>query len=153
MGMDHLMSTEENKAVVRRAYEEGMNLKNLAIIDEVFAPYYRAHFPGLPPIEGVAAAKELIGSFLSAFPDIIFTIEDQVAEGDKVVARWSAVGTHLAEFRGFPPRTHGIAPTGRKVSFSATDIYVVTDGRIVEEWNTLEQLDVMQQLGVVSSPD
>jgi predicted ester cyclase len=146
------MSSEQNKAIVRRAYEDGMNLKNMAIIDELFAPDYQAHFPGLPPIRGVEAVKELIGSFLTAFPDIVFTIEDHVAEGDKVATRWSARGTHLAEFRGFPPRTHGVAPTGRTVSFSATDIYLIADGKIAEEWNTLEQLDVMQQLGVISSP-
>jgi predicted ester cyclase len=70
-----------------------------------------------------------------------------------VVARWTAKGTHLGEFRGFPPRTHGIAPTGNVVHFAATDIYLIKDGLIQEEWNTLEQLDVMIQLGVVPTPE
>ena len=146
------MSTEENKAVVRRAYEEGMNGKDMGIIDEVFAPDYVAHFPGVPSIRGRDAIKELIGSFLAAFPDIVFTVEDQIAEGDKVATRWTARGTHQGEFRGFPPKTHGIPPTGKQVLFSATDIYRIAGGKIIEEWNTLEQLDVMQQLGVVSAP-
>ncbi len=146
------MTIEENKAIVRRAYEDGMNKKNLAIIDEVFAPEYVAHFPGVPPIRGVDNIKELIKAFIAAFPDIVFTVEDQIAEGDKVATRWTARGTHQGEFRGFPPKTHGIPPTGKEVSFSATDIYRISGGKIVEEWNTLEQLDVMQQLGVVSAP-
>ena len=145
------MSNQINKALVRRAYEDGMNERNLAIIDEVFAPDYVAHFPGVPPVRGVEAAKEVIGSFLAAFPDIVFTIEDQIAEGDRVATRWTAKGTHLGEFRGFPPKTHGISPTGNPVTFSATDIYRIVDGRIVEEWNTLEQLDVVQQLGAIPS--
>ena len=144
--------SEANKALVRRAYE-GFNEGNVDVIDEVFAPNYVAHFPGVAPIEGSDLAKQVVGSFVEAFPDIKFTIEDQIAEGDKVVTRWSAKGTHKGEFRGFPPKTHGIAPTGRLVEFSATDIYRIVDGRIAEEWNSLEQLDVMQQIGVVAVPE
>jgi steroid delta-isomerase-like uncharacterized protein len=145
-------SIEENKAVVRRAYEEGMNRQDMGIVDEVFAPEYVAHFPGVPPVSGRDAMKELLAAFFAAFPDLVFTVEDQIAEGEKVATRWTAHGTHQGEFKGFPPKTHGIPPTGNRVMFSATDIYRIVDGKIVEEWNTLEQLDVMQQLGVVAAP-
>lgn len=140
------MSLEENKAVVRRAYE-GFNDGNIDILDEVFAPDYVAHFPGTEPVEGRDAAKQLVGAFMAAFPDLVFTIEDQIAEGDRVATRWSARGTHKGEFKGFPPKTHGIQATGNHVHFSATDIYRIVDGQVAEEWNTLEQLDVMQQIG------
>jgi steroid delta-isomerase-like uncharacterized protein len=144
--------SEENKALVRRAYE-GFSEGSVDVLDEVFAPDYVAHFPGVEPITGRDAAKELVGAFIDAFPDIKFTIADQIAEGDRVVARWTAQGTHKGEFRGFPPMMHGVAPTGRHVSFSATDIYRIADGLIAEEWNSLEQLDVMQQIGAIAVPE
>ena len=144
--------SEANKALVRRAYE-GFSEGNVDVIDEVFALNYVAHYPGVEPMEGSDLAKKVVGSFIDAFPDIKFTIEDQVAEGDKVVTRWSAKGTHKGEFRGFPQKTHAVAPTGRVVNFSATDIYRIVDGKIAEEWNSLEQLDVMQQIGVVKVPE
>ncbi|HTU18396.1 MAG TPA: ester cyclase [Gemmataceae bacterium] len=146
------MTTEENKAVVRRAYLDGMNTRTLSIIDEVFAPDYVVHYPGMEPIQGRDEAKDAIAAFLDAFPDIVFTIEDQVAEGNKVVTRWTAVGTHNGEFRGFPKKGTVIPPSGRKVNFRATDIYLIIDGRIKEEWNTLENMELMHQLGVVSPP-
>ena len=102
-----MASIEENKAVVRRAYVDGLNRKDMGIIDEVFAPEYVAYFPGVPPVRGRDAMKELLAAFLAAFPDIVFTIEDQIAEGEKVATRWTAHGTHQGEFRGFPPKTHG----------------------------------------------
>jgi predicted ester cyclase len=144
-------ATEDNKALVRRAYE-GFNDGDIDVLDEVFAPGYTAHFPGTEPVVGRDSAKELVGAFMAAFPDLQFTIEDQIAEGDRCATRWSARGTHNGEFRGFPPKTHGIPPTGNHVSFSATDIYRIEDGQIVEEWNTLEQLDVMQQIGAIPAP-
>ncbi len=145
------MSVQENKAIVRRAYDS-FSAGDLSVIDEVFAPDYTAHFPGEEPAVGREPLRAVLQSFLEGFPDLKFVIEDQVGEGDKVVTRWSAKGTHLGEFRGFPPKTHGIAPTGRVVHFSATDIYVIEDGQIKVEWNTLEQLDVMMQIGAIPRP-
>lgn len=144
------MSLEDNKALVRRVYLDGMNNRDFNVIDEAFAPGYVVHYPGMEPIRGREAAKELITEFLNAFPDIKFVIEDQLAEGDKVATRWSAQGTHLGEFAGFPAKTRSVPPSGRHVTFSATDIYHIVDGKIAEEWNTLEQLDVMQQVGLIA---
>jgi steroid delta-isomerase-like uncharacterized protein len=151
-GEEHRMSLEENKAIVRRAYD-GFSERNLGVLDDVFAETYKSHFPGQEPTVGREPLRAVLQSFLDGFPDLKFTIEDQLAEGDRVATRWTAKGTHLGEFRGFPPRTHGIAPTGKVIHFAATDIYVITDGLIQEEWNTLEQLDVMMQLGVVPTPE
>ncbi len=153
------MSTEEkkiledNKALVRRAYLDGMNTRNMDIIEEVFSPEYVSHFPGQPPTRGVEPIKAVLQSFFDAFPDIVFKIEDQLAEGNKVTTRWSAQGAHQGEWRGFPPRGRGIPPTGRHVTLSATDIYLISDGQVVEEWNTLEQLAVLEQIGAVSEPE
>lgn len=147
------MSTDDNKAVVRRAYLDGMNNRDMSIIDEVFARDYVVHYPAMEPIHGRDAAKEAIAAFLDAFPDIVFTIEDQVAEGNKVVTRWTALGTHSGEFRGFPKKGAIIPASGRKVNFRATDIYLIVDGQIKEEWNTLENMELMHQMGVVSPPD
>ncbi len=146
------MSTlEENKAVVRRAYLEAMNSRNLDIFDEVFSPEYIAHFPGQPSVQGVEPLKTVLQAFFEAFPDIVFSVDDQLAEGNKVATRWSAEGTQEGVWHGFPPRAKGIPATGRHVEFGAIDVYVVEDGKIVEEWNTLEQLAVLEQIGVVDA--
>ncbi|MEZ5582310.1 MAG: ester cyclase [Candidatus Competibacteraceae bacterium] len=147
------MSLEANKAVVRRAYEVGMNKKDWAVIDEVFSPDYVVHYPGVPAIHGLEDAKQALKAFLDAFPDIHFVVEDQLAEGDKVTTRWSGKGTHSGEYRGFPVSSKVYPPTGKPVQFSATDIYLIKDGKIVEEWNTLETLVVLHQIGVVPDPE
>lgn len=147
-----MASLEENKNTVRRAYEEGMNGGDIDFLDQVFTQDYVAHFPGKPPIVGLAAAKEAIGPFLRAFPDAVYTIQDLIAEGDRVVARWTARGTHLGDFQGIPPE-HKVPPTGRPVVFGATDIYRMVDGKVAEEWNTIEQLDLLVQIGVLKLPE
>jgi predicted ester cyclase len=146
------MSLEANKAVVRRAYEVGMNNKDWSVIDEVFSPDYVVYYPGVPPIRGLEAAKQALKAFLDAFPDIHFVVEDQLAEGHKVTTRWSGKGTHSGEYRGFPVATKVYPPTGRPVQFSATDIYRIENGKIMEEWNTLETLVVLHQIGAVADP-
>ena len=97
-------------------------------------------------------AKQAIGAFLDAFADIVFTIEDQIAEGNKVVTRWTARGTFNGRFRGFPEESSVVEPTARRVDFRATDIYRIENGLIKEEWNTLESMELMHQLGVVDLP-
>ena len=144
------MSLEDHKALVRKAYLEAFNQRNLDLIDEVFAPEYVVYYPGVPPILGRDAAKEAVGAFLEAFPDIVFAIEQQVAEGNLVATRWSAKGTHSGEFRGFPVKTSVVAPTGRPVTFSANDIYLIENGLVVTEWKSLSPVDVLQQVGAVT---
>ena len=102
-------------------------------------------------MSGWWSARRRLASFLAAFPDAVYKIEDLIAEGDRVVARWTAKGTHTGPFQGIPAE-HMVLPTGRAVSFGATDIYRMVDGKVAEEWNTIEQLDLMVQLGALKLP-
>ena len=133
------MSTEDNKALVRRFYEEGVH--NPALFDELLAPTYVLHLPGSPqPISGIEHAKQLMAVYTSAFPDLQTTTEDMVAEEDKVVIRNTWRGTHQGAFQGLPP-------TGKHVTFTSSDIYRIADGKIAEQWAELDALGLMQQLG------
>src|SRR2546427_9011056 len=106
------MEPEENKAVVRRFVEEIPNKKSSVPADELLTSGFVLHFPNMPPVEGVEAFKEIPTAILSAFPDLVETIDDLVAEGDHVVERMTLRGTHLGEFMG-------VAPTGKPVSWTA----------------------------------
>jgi predicted ester cyclase len=138
------MSTEDNKTLVRRFYEEVFNQKNTAAIDEFIDPHGVDHAapPGTP--DGIEGQKQLIGMYLTAFPDLHFTVEDLIAEGDKVVDRLTARGTHQGEFMG-------ISPTGKHTTVTAIDITRVADGKFVEHWLEMDTLGMLQQLGVVPS--
>jgi deazaflavin-dependent oxidoreductase (nitroreductase family)/steroid delta-isomerase-like uncharacterized protein len=137
---DYLMSTEDNKTLVRRFYEEGVH--NPALFDELLAPTYVLHFPGSPPIAGIEPAKQLMTAYTSAFPDLRLTTEDMVAEGDKVAIRNTWRGTHHGTFQGLPP-------TGKDVTFTGTDFFRVVGGKIAEQWADLDALGLMQQLGAL----
>ncbi len=134
----YLMSTEDNKTLVRRFYEEGVH--NTALFDELLAPTYVLHLPGSPPITGIEQAKQLMAAYTSAFPDLQLTTEDMVAEGNKVAIRNTWRGTHQGAFQGLPP-------TGKHVTFTGTDVFHVVGGKIVEQWADLDALGLMQQLG------
>jgi steroid delta-isomerase-like uncharacterized protein len=123
--------------------EEGWNKHNLALLDELYADcvYYN---PATGEIKG-EALKQFLASMLAAFPDIRFTIEDLVAEGDKVVTRWSCTGTHRGEFMG-------LAPTGKQLTPSALDIFRIVEGKVVEERVEFDTLRFFQQLGAVPQP-
>ena len=134
------MSTEENKALVRRFYGKGV--RNPALFDELLAPSYVLHFPGSPPISGIEQAKQMMVAYTSAFPDLLLTTEDLLAEGDKVAIRNTWSGTHQGAFQGLPP-------TGKHVMFTGTDIFLCMDGKIAEQWADLDALGLMRQLGVI----
>ena len=139
------MSTEENKALTRRLIEEMFNKRNLGVIDEFASPNAVDHSapPGTPPDpEGI---KQMLGMFLNAFPDLNITIEDMIAEGDKVVGRITMSGTHRGEFMG-------VVPTGKQITLGLIDITRFADGKIVERWSEGDMLGMMQQLGVVPPP-
>jgi predicted ester cyclase len=138
------MSTEQNKAMVHRIFEEGINENNLATFDELVAPNYVNYgFPDLPP--GPEGLKIAVNMFATAFHDFRVTVEDTIAEGDRVASRGVFTGTHEAEFQGIPP-------TGKRISVAYMDIWRVENGRFVENWVQLDMLGLMQQLGVVPSP-
>jgi steroid delta-isomerase-like uncharacterized protein len=136
------MSAQENKALNRRLIEEGFNKQNMAVIEELIATDHLDHaaFPGvLPGLEGV---KQLFTMFWAAFPDVHVTVEDQVAEGDKVVNRITWRGTHQGTFLGVPA-------TGKQVTVAGIDIGRWADGKAVEHWNTHDFLGLIQHLGVI----
>lgn len=140
------MSTEENKALARRFVEEAWSKGNLAVIDELLAANFVLHAAPLPGVspdrEGY---KQWVSMTSAAYADGQTTVEDLIAEGDKVVARWSWRGTHKGEI-------WGIAPTGKQVTITGISIDRIVDGKIVEEWIEMDMLGMMQQLGVVPPP-
>jgi steroid delta-isomerase-like uncharacterized protein len=137
-----MSAVEENKAIVRRFVDEVQSRGNIAVIDELCSPEFVNYSapPGVPSdCEGV---KLVTAMFRQAFPDSYFTVEDMIAEGDKVVTRKTFHGTHEGEFMGIPP-------TRQSVSISLIDIVRVADGRVVEHWSIADNLAMMQQLGVI----
>ena len=144
-GGEEAVSAEDNKALVRRFVDEVQSGGNIDLIDESCSPGFVNHSapPGIPADrEGI---KLLTAMFRGAFPDSHFTIEDMVAEGDKVATRKTFRGTHGGDFMGMPP-------TGRVVSMGLIDIVRVSDGRVVEHWAMGDSLGMMQQLGVIPQP-
>jgi len=139
------MSAKENKALVRRFVDEVQSQGNVDAIYEFCSPEFVNHSapPGLPPDrEGI---KVVTAMFRGAFPDSYFTVEDMIAEGDKVTTRKTFHGTHEGEFMGIPP-------TGRQVSMGLIDIVRISEGRVVERWSVGDNLGMMQQLGVIPQP-
>lgn len=137
------MSAQENKAIVRHYTEELFNKGNLAAAEEIFAPNWVSHDlakQGLPP--GPEGMKQYISMLRLAFPDLDNHIEDQIAEGDKVVSRNTARGTHKGNFMG-------IAPTNKQMTTTAIVIDRFANGKIVETWVNIDMLGALQQLGVV----
>ena len=141
------MSTEENKALIRRWFEQ-IDTGEIGVVEQFIAADYVDHnpppFPNLPP--GREGAKEAFRLALIAFSDFHHTIEDMVAEGDKVVSRVSAYGTHSGEFLGIPP-------TGKQVTMGGITIHRIADGKIVEHWAHIDALGLLQQLGAIPAPE
>ena len=135
------MSTEENKALVRRIYEE-WNKGKEAALEELYAPDYVWHGTGVFRDMDLAAIKQVIAAWFTAFPDPHYTVEDLIAEGDKVVARFTFRGTHQGDFMGIPP-------TGKHVSWTGIRIARIEDDKFVETWTNSDDLGLFQQLGVV----
>ena len=138
------MSTQDNKALVRR-YREANNANNLEALDDIVAADINSHngIPGLPP--GLAGGKMAHQMFVSAFSDAHVTTDDLIAEGDRVVERFTFRGTNDGSFLGAPP-------TGKKVTATGMSIFRIANSRIVEHWGENDTLSVMQQLGLVPTP-
>jgi len=136
------MSSEENKAIVREA-AEAFNRNDLDAVDRLFAADYVDRDPsraGLPP--GPDGVKQAWSMFRAAFPDLQVTVEDTIADDDKVAVRGVVRGTHQGELMGMPP-------TGSTVTAALIDINRIENGRLVERWRETDMLGMMQQLGVV----
>ena len=138
--------SEENKALVRRLFEEFVTKGDESVVNELIAEDYVDHNPPSPNIApGPEGVKQLFAGRRSAFPDAAVTVEDQVSEGDKVVSRLTITGTHQGEFMGIPA-------TGKSFSMGAVAIFRIEGGKIVERWGESDNIGMMQQLGVVPSP-
>jgi len=135
------VNPDENKALVRRFYEEVWDKGNLAVCEEVFNPDYVRHDPrATEPAPGPEGQKQIAADFRAAFPDLRVTVDLLVAEGDYVVGRWTAAGTHSGSWAG-------LEPTGRAVSFSAVNIWRFENGKASEIWNHRDDLGLLEQLG------
>jgi len=138
------MTTEDNKTLVRRWTEEAWNTGNLSLAEEIYAATYVGHDPASPigDARGPEGARQFVAAYRRAFPDTHITIEELVAEGDTVVNRFTARGTHSGPLMG-------LAPTGKAVTVTGIGISHVVGGKIVEEWTNYDALGMWHQLGGV----
>ncbi len=134
------MSAEQNKAMLRRVFEEGMNAQRLDVFDEIIAPDFAAQSPGSS--RGPDVFKQIVTMYVTAFPDLNITIEEMIADGDMVASRGIIRGTHQDEFMGVPA-------TGNSVSMEFIDMWRVSEDKFIENWAQLDMLSMMQQLGAV----
>jgi len=138
-----LLSTATHKAIVRRYIEQVLNEQRHDLVEEFLAENIELHGSGLPP--GLEVVKQWFATFATAFPDGYTTIEDMVAEDDRVVARTVFNGTHKAEMQGIPA-------TGKVVNISNITIFRLNNGKIAEGWLVNDNLGMMRQLGIMPGP-
>ena len=138
------MSTEQYKTAARNFIEKGLNQKDLAAVEAYFSPELTDHAlpPGLP--SGLEGRKLFASALFAAFPDLHVHMEDMLADGDKLVTRYSVHGTHNGELMGIPA-------TGKQVSIVGIAIDRFENGRSVEHWELFDQMSMMQQLGAIPS--
>lgn len=140
------MSTEQNKALVRRLFEEGINQNKPSVFDELLAPNFVIYDPPFGIQPNREGFRQIFTAFRTAFPDIHVTFEQELADGDYVIHRGYVTATHKGEFQGIPP-------TGKQIKIKSLDIWRVENGKAVENWVQLDMLGLMQQLGVVPTPE
>ena len=138
--------SEENKDLARRSWEMLVNQQNPDAIDELYTPNFVWHEPDRD-IQGPEEGKQFLRMYLSAFPDLHCSVEDEIAEGDEVVTRWTMSGTHQGEIEEFGP------PTDKRLEIKGITIHRIEGGKIAEEWERYDNLSVMQQLGLVSGEE
>lgn len=140
------MTTEENKAIVRRWLDEGWTNGNLAVADELIDPAFVVHGAGGQAVSsGPEGVKQLVSAWRTGFPDGRMNVDDLFAEDDKVVIRMTWVGTHRGDF-------YGRAPTGRRVSVTSIGIDRIAGGKIIEGWGEVDMLGLYEQIGAIQRP-
>jgi steroid delta-isomerase-like uncharacterized protein len=137
--------SETNKAICRQLIEEVVNRGNLAVVDSLVASSYVYHGPGGLEMRGPEGFKQLVTMYRTAFPDLKMTIDDAIAEGDKVVLRWTGRGTHRGDLAG-------IAPTGRATTVTGLVVSRLANGKIVEDFESFDEVGMLRQLGVTTIP-
>src|SRR5579862_3728509 len=138
------MSVEQNKSILRRWIENGWNKGNLALVDELYTADLVQYDPA--KIEGREALKHYVGGFQNAMPDLHFTIDDLIAEGDKVVWRFTAQGTQTGPLMGIPP-------TGKQAVVTGTATFRLVESKIAEVWVNFDVFGMLQQMGVIPMPN
>lgn len=140
------MSVENNKAIARR-FIQVWGDGNLDVVDELAAPSLVVRYPTIPQvIQGSRAFRHVLAGFRSAFPDSALRVEEEIAEGEKVVIRWSFSGTHKGDILGVPP-------TDKKVTWTGITIYRIVDGKVVEEQGEEDFAGFFRQVGLVRQPE
>jgi steroid delta-isomerase-like uncharacterized protein len=133
----------DNKAIVRRLYEEVWNKRKLEIISEIISPSHALQAPNISGSSiGPAAYKRNVSLFLAGYPDLRLTIQDIISEKEKVVACWTMSGTHKGDYMGVPA-------TNKKVSVDGITIHHIANGKIMDSYSNWDALGMMQQLGAV----
>ena len=139
------MSTDENKDLLNRYTEEIWNKGNFSLMGEMFDPGFTFNYPDLDLTSDLEGFKQTIIRFRNAFPDIEFTTEYMIAEGNMTVSRWKGTGTHKGEYMG-------VSPTSKKIIVTGITILQIEDKKIMEEQTEMDVAGLMQQIGAVSSP-
>ena len=140
-----MQGVEENKATIRRIYEEILNEANLNAIDLLFHEHYVYHEPGTPQVRGTGGAKQLFSAYRTALPDMSASLDDMIGEGDKVAHRFTIRGTHRGDLMGVPA-------SGKPVEFTGMLVSRFDDGKVIEERENLDSLGLLQQIGAVPAP-
>lgn len=135
---------EQNKRLVRQVYEDVRSEGKLELVDEIFSPEYVGHDPTAQPpeVHGPEGFKQQTAGYRSVFPDLRFTIESLVAEGDEVVSRWTARGTHRGSMTGEEP-------TGHDIEVSGFGSWRIEDGKVAEHWGVIDLLRLLQGIGAL----
>lgn len=137
------MPAEANKALFQRYFDEGTNQGSLAVVDEVFATDYLHHDPAnVDSIGGLDDVKRHITTLRSAFPDLAFHVQDVVANGEDIVLRWTATGTHTGDYFGIPP-------TGKTFTITGMNYWRTANGKAIEGWVSRDDMGLMRQLGLM----
>jgi predicted ester cyclase len=137
---DTPVTSDRNKALAHRYWDEVINKGKVAVLDEIIAADYLQHHVGLPP--GLAGLRKFVEASIAAFPDQHSTVDDILADGDRVITRTTIRATHTGPFRG-------IAPTGRPIAVEVIDIWRVEGGKLKEHWGVFDNLAFMRQLGAI----
>lgn len=135
------MNTAQNKALIERLFSEAMNARNFSVLSEILAPGFLNHSMPMPQ-PGPEGFKMVIEGFTNAFPDMKINLERVIGEGDLVVTSGHWTGTHQGNFMGIPA-------TGKKVNIGFMDIWKIENGKAVANWVQMDNLAIMQQLGVM----
>lgn len=139
------MRTDQNRETIRRYYQEVLNGGNTALLDQLAVPDYVEHNPLPGQAKEREGLKQRVDMLKAAFAPN-FTVEDVIAEGDRVVVRWTNRGTHVREFFGIPP-------TGKTVVITGIDIHRLQDGKMAEHWHNVDELGMLQQIGAIPMPE